>query len=344
MLEIDGSHGEGGGQILRTAVALSAVTGIPCRITNIRANRPSPGLKPQHLMGIKAAAEICSADTKGVHSGSTWIEFIPHDISGGEYTIEIGTAGSITLILQVLTPICLFSNEPVKLTITGGTDVKWSPSMAYFEKVFCSILEKMNAHVQVNVNKYGFYPKGGGRVTAVIHPWSQKSGLNLTERGPVKTLEVVSIASSFLENARVAERQYEAFEKGVSGHVVGNARYVDTLNPGSSLCGVAFCEYSVLGADSLGERGKPAETVGREVAGFLQEEIDSKAALDVHMGDQIVPYLALAGGKVTVSQISNHTRTSIWVCQQFVDTRFTIEETKVTAVREGGQGSNFSGH
>jgi RNA 3'-terminal phosphate cyclase (GTP) len=337
MLEIDGSHGEGGGQILRTAVALSAVTGIPCRITNIRANRPTPGLKPQHLMGIKAATDICKADTKGVHSGSTCIEFIPHDISGGEYTIEIGTAGSTTLILQVLTPLCLFSSEPVKLTITGGTDVKWSPSVAYFEKVFCGILEKMNAHVQVTVNKHGFYPKGGGRVTAVIHPWDQKKGLNLTERGPVRTLEVVSIASSFLENARVAERQYQAFEKWFPGHsVVGNTRYVDTLNPGSSLCGVAFCEHSVLGADSLGERGKPAEMVGREVAEFLQEEIDSKAALDVHMGDQVIPYLALTGGEVTVSQISNHTRTSIWVCQQFMDTRVTVEGTNVTAVREGG--------
>lgn len=337
MLEIDGSHGEGGGQILRTAVALSAVTGIPCRITNIRANRPSPGLKPQHLMGIKAAADICKADTKGVHSGSTCKEFIPHGISGGEYTIEIGTAGSITLILQVLTPLCLFSAEPVKLTITGGTDVKWSPSIAYFEKVFCSILKRMNAHVQVTVNKYGFYPKGGGRVTAVIHPWDQKKGLNLTERGPVRTLEVVSIASSFLEKARVAERQYQAFEKCFPGYpVVGNTSYVDTLNPGSSLCGVAFCEHSVLGADSLGERGKPAETVGRDAAGFLQEEIDSKAALDVHMGDQIIPYLALAEGEVTISQISNHTRTSIWVCQQFVNTKVTIEGTNVTAVRVGG--------
>ncbi|MBU7023771.1 MAG: hypothetical protein HXS40_06350 [Theionarchaea archaeon] len=161
--------------------------------------------------------------------------------------------------------------------------------------------------------------------------------MNLTERGPVRTLEVVSIASSFLENARVAERQYQAFEKCFPGHsVVGNTRYVDTLNPGSSLCGVAFCEYSVLGADSLGERGKPAETVGGDAAGFLQEEIDSKAALDVHMGDQIIPYLALAGGEATMSQISNHTRTSIWVCQQFVNTRFTVEEAKVTAVREGG--------
>jgi RNA 3'-phosphate cyclase len=288
-------------------------------------------------MGIKAATDICKADTKGVHSGSTCIEFIPHDISGGEYTIEIGTAGSTTLILQVLTPLCLFSSEPVKLTITGGTDVKWSPSVAYFEKVFCGILEKMNAHVQVTVNKHGFYPKGGGRVTAVIHPWDQKKGLNLTERGPVRTLEVVSIASSFLENARVAERQYQAFEKWFPGHsVVGNTRYVDTLNPGSSLCGVAFCEHSVLGADSLGERGKPAEMVGREVAEFLQEEIDSKAALDVHMGDQVIPYLALTGGEVTVSQISNHTRTSIWVCQQFMDTRVTVEGTNVTAVREGG--------
>lgn len=336
MLEIDGSHGEGGGQILRTAVALSAVTGIPCRITNIRANRPSPGLKPQHLMGIQAATDICHAETRGVHSGSTCIEFVPHDISGGEYTVKIGTAGSITLILQVLTPICLFSTDPVKLTITGGTDVKWSPSIAYFEKVFCNILEKMNAHVRIAVHNHGFYPKGGGKVTAVIRPWDQKMGLNLTERGPVRGLEVVSIASSFLGSARVAERQYHAFEKCFSDYSVSaNSRYVETLNPGSSLCGVALCEHSALGADSLGEKGKSAETVGREAGTFLQKEIDSGAALDVHMGDQIIPYLALAGGEVSISQISNHTRTSIWVCQQFVNTRIASEGVNVTAVREG---------
>ncbi|MGC1122496.1 MAG: RNA 3'-terminal phosphate cyclase [Candidatus Methanofastidiosia archaeon] len=336
MLEIDGSHGEGGGQILRTAVAFSAVTGIPCRITNIRANRPNPGLKPQHLMGIKAAAEICDADTQGVHNGSKCIEFIPHGISGGEYTIEIGTAGSITLILQVLTPICLFSAQPVQLTVTGGTDVKWSPSIAYFEKIFCSILEKMDAHVEITVNRYGFYPKGGGKVTAVIHPWEHRKGLTLTERGSVKSIEVISIASSFLENVKVAEKQYEAFGKWFPGYAVrGDTSYVDTLNPGSSVCGIAHCGHSVLGADSLGERGKPAEKVGSEAASALKEEIGSGAALDVHMGDQIIPYLALAGGEVTMSQVSNHTRTSIWVCEQLVNTKFAVEGTRVAVVREG---------
>ena len=136
MLEIDGSHGEGGGQLLRTSVALSALTGIPCRIRNIRSNRPTPGLKPQHLMGLKAAAEICHAETKGFYIGATAVEFTPGLITGGEYTVEIGTAGSVTLILQGLVPICLHASQPVTVTITGGTDVKWSPSISYFEKVF----------------------------------------------------------------------------------------------------------------------------------------------------------------------------------------------------------------
>ncbi len=332
MLTIDGSHEEGGGQVLRTSTALSAITGTPFTITNIRANRPTPGLKSQHLMGLKAAAQICHAKTKGFHIGSDRIEFSPGEITGGEYTIEIGTAGSVTLILQVLVPICLYAPDTVILTITGGTDVKWSPSACYFKNVFCSLLKKMNAHIAFSVEKYGFYPKGGGRVKAVIHPWKEKKSLQMTERGPVKKIDGESIASRFLKKAQVAERQSSAFRKVFpedSVHI--NPVYVDTLNPGSSFCAVAHCETSIVGADSLGERKKPAEKVGNEAAVTLKKEIDSNAALDIHMADQIIPYLALLGGKVAVSHISRHTKTNIWVCQQFLDTKISTERNVITA-------------
>lgn len=290
-------------------------------------------MKPQHLTGLKAAAQICHAQTKGIHIGSETVEFTPGTITGGEYTIEIGTAGSVTLILQVLVPICLHGSDPVVLTITGGTDVKWSPTSSYFRNVFCSLLKKMNAHIEFTVQKYGFYPKGGGKVRAVIHPWKDGKQLHLTERGPLKKIDGDSISSSFLKNARVAERQSEAFIKVFPEYTVAMKDfYVDTLNPGSSFCAVAHCEHSVLGADSLGERRKPAEKVGNEAAVALRKEIESGSALDTHMADQIIPYLALIGGKVTVSHVSEHTKTNIWVCQQFLDTAIRIEKHTITAV------------
>jgi RNA 3'-phosphate cyclase len=332
IIDVDGGFGESGGQIVRTSIGLSAVTKKPCKIFNIRKGRPNPGLKAQHLMGLKAAAKICHARTKGFDIGSREVEFAPQEITGGEYTIEIGTAGSVTLILQVLIPICLHAADTVRLTISGGTDVKWSPSASYFRKVFCSILHKMGADVECTVEKYGFYPKGGGNVTAVIHPWKSRKPLHILERGPVKRVEVDSIASTYLRRAQVAERQSEAFQKAFSGHPVITNMYAETFNPGSSFCAAAYCENSVLGADSLGERGKPAETVGREAAVTLQREIESRAALDAHMADMIIPYLALTGGKVSVSSVSGHTKTNIWVCKKFLDTEISAEDNVITAV------------
>lgn len=326
MLEIDGRHGEGGGQILRTSIALSALTHTPCMITHIRANRSTPGLRAQHLTGLKTAAQMCDAKTRGLKMGSETVEFSPGDIRGGRYSIEIGTAGSITLLLQTLIPICLHAPTPVELFITGGTDVKWSPTSAYFQKVLCSHLERMGASVQVTVEKYGFYPRGGGQIKTIISPWNHKKRINLTERGAILGIEVDSIASSTLRNPRVAERQASAFQEEFSSYPINSwIQYGETLNPGSSFSAVARCEHSVLGADSLGERGKPAEAVAEEAAITLQKDLESGYALDSHMADQIVPYLAQAGGRVTVAEITGHTTTNVWVCNQFCETRVEVD-------------------
>ncbi|MGD2247454.1 MAG: RNA 3'-terminal phosphate cyclase [Candidatus Methanofastidiosia archaeon] len=331
MLEIDGSHGEGGGQILRTSVTLSALTKTPCTITNIRGNRPNPGLKPQHLKGLQAAADICNADTSGFSIGSERIEFTPHQIKSGKYTIEIGTAGSIALILQVLVPICLHAPDVTELVITGGTDVKWSPTMSYFKNVFVTLLTKMGAKIDITVEKYGFYPKGGGKVKAVVHPWKNKSALQVDKRGPLQEITVESIASTFLKNAQVAERQADAFMRKFP-EARSTIQYAKTLNPGSTCCGIAYCTHSVLGADSLGEKGKPAEKVGTDPAVTLKKELASHAALDTHMADQVIPYLALLGGTVSVAGITEHTKTNIWVCHQFLDTDISVKQNTITAV------------
>ena len=178
MLEIDGSYLEGGGQIARTAVALSAITRQPCRIFNIRKGRPKPGLKPQHLNSIQAAAKLCNGNLKGDRIESTEIEFYPKEIEGGKHRIDVGTAGSIGLVLQTLIPICLFADKEVELEIKGGTDVKWAPNIEYFKEVFCKSLRKMEIEIETEIVRYGFYPKGGGLVRVKIKPCKKLKPLN----------------------------------------------------------------------------------------------------------------------------------------------------------------------
>lgn len=188
MISIDGSYLEGGGQTLRTAVALSAITGKPCKIFNIRKGRKKPGLQAQHLKGIEAAAKLCNAELKNAKIGSDSIEFAPKKIKGGYFSIDIGTAGSISLVLQTLVLPAIHAEEEVILEITGGTDVPWSPDIEYFQEVFCRNIKKMGIEIESEILKYGFYPKGGGKVKVKIKPCKNLKSLNLTERGICKKI------------------------------------------------------------------------------------------------------------------------------------------------------------
>src|SRR3990172_3500545 len=182
MLVIDGSFGEAGGQILRTAVALSAIKKIPIKVISIRKGRPEPGLKAQHLVGIQAAAELCNAKLTGASLGSTEITFTPGKIKTGGFKFDVGTAGAITLVLQTLVPIAAFAPGKVKLEIKGGTTVAWSPPIEYFQNIYCDYLEKMGILVNSEVIKYGFYPKGGGIVKVEISPLKNGKPFVSTEK------------------------------------------------------------------------------------------------------------------------------------------------------------------
>ena len=170
MLEIDGSYGEGGGQLVRTAVALSAVTGKDIKIVNIRKNRQNPGLKQQHLKALETAARICEARVSGLFPGSTELSFAPVEVKGGKYDIDIGTAGSITLLLQCLMPALPFAKENVEITVRGGTDVAWAPTMDYLQQVTFRALERLGYAGKVTLKEHGYYPKGGGKVSAFFEP------------------------------------------------------------------------------------------------------------------------------------------------------------------------------
>ncbi len=327
LILIDGSYLEGGGQTIRTSVALSAITGKPCKMFNIRKGRKNPGLQAQHLKGIEAAAKICNAELKNAKIGSDCIEFMPNKIKNENFSIDIGTAGSITLVLQTLIPICIHADKEVELEIIGGTDVKWSPNIEYFQEVFCRNVEKMGIKIESEILKYGFYPKGGGKVKVKINPCKILKPINLAERGIVNRYDIRSIVSKSLEKSKVAERQIEGAKKIIPKFDCEYFEYVDTFSPGSTTHIHAHCKNSVLGSTIYGELGKPAEKIGEECAKAIMKQINSNACLDEHMADQILLYMALAGNsKISVAEITNHCRTNMWVIEKFLSIKFEVNE------------------
>jgi len=348
MLTIDGSFGEGGGQILRTSVAMAAITETPVRIRNIRSNRPNPGLSAQHLTAIEAVASITGAEVSGIILRSTEVTFVPGEIRGGAYRLDIGTAGSISLLLQCLIPVALHSPKTVLFDITGGTDVNWSPTIDYLRHVTLPALALAGCGVAIEVLRRGYYPRGGGQIRAVITP-SRISGVDF-ESGDANTVYGRSHASGLPEH--VAKRQRDAAatrleEHGYVADIVterkpaapkgskggkdgkggtsgrgGKGRRGGSGSTGSGI--TLWC--GLMGGSALGERGKPAEMVGSDAADSIIRELDSGASVDVYLADQLIPYMAIArSGSFTVRELSLHTKTNIQVCEQFTDAKFEIE-------------------
>lgn len=328
MISVDGSFGEGGGQILRTSVALSAVTGKPVQISNIRARRSNPGLRPQHLTAVKAVAELCSVEVSGLSIGSSEIVFTPCEIAGGRYNFDVGTAGSITLVLQALLIPCLHAKKETIIQIRGGTDVRWSPPADYLKYVTLPLLEKFGVEAELDIVRRGYYPKGGGLVRLKIKPNRGLKSVDLTERGGIESISGLCHAHQELGKNQVIEREtsiarktlFEELSKAgeYPGEVNVRKEYVDSPSYGNGL--VLWANYSntVIGADSLGEKGKRAEEVGREAAVNLVEALKAKAPVDKYSGDQLVPYIALApGSKLKVPEVTGHLETNIEVVKKF---------------------------
>jgi len=327
MINIDGSFGSGGGQIIRTSIGLSAVTGKPCRIFNIRAGRPQPGLKAQHLKSIEAVAKLCGAEVKGASMGSTGIEFTPKEIKSDHLMVDVGTAGSVTLVLQALIIPAIHADEAVKFEISGGTHVAWSPTTGYFRHVFSEYMKRMGIEIESETVDYGYYPKGGGLIKVKVHSTEKINPISIEERGKHIDTEAWSNANRELIKSGVCERQNKGAERWVKLNK-RNSKYVPSDSIGSSITIASMYKNCVIGASALGERGKSAELVGEEAGKSLHKELESKATVDMHMADQIIPYMALANGKsvVTAPEQTDHAKTNIWVTEKFLDIKFKAEE------------------
>jgi RNA 3'-phosphate cyclase len=329
MIKIDGKIGYG--QVLRTSIALSTLTGKPVKIFNIRVNRPNPGLAAQHLTSVKVAAEFCNAEVKGLKLGSLEIEFFPKEIDlPSKKRIDIGTAGNIGLFLQTLFPILLFGDKEVELEIKGGTAGLGAPPIEFLIHVLFPILEKMGVKKPlIEIERYGFYPKGGGLVRIKTFPIKSLKSLKLVERGSLKKIEGISVVGSLPED--IAKRQAASAKKilmkaGFNSEI--KSKVVNTFSPGTFISLWAIFENTVLGNDALGEKGKPAEKVGEEVALGLLESIRSNACLDKFLSDQIIPFLVLAKGKseVKIEKFTDHVMTNLKVCEMFFEEIFEIDE------------------
>lgn len=320
---------------------MSALTQAPFRVADIRKGRSQPGLKNQHLHGIKALKKLCNAKAKGDVFGSSYLEFVPGKINAKNMNVDIGTAGSITLILQSLLLPLLFADRKSVLTIKGGTDTKWSPQLDYIKNVFLPQIGGFGGF-KIELKRRGYYPKGNGEVIVEIDPKfslgdiKDKIGkINLSEQGDLARIGGISHASDELSNAKVAERQMNSAREMIESHYSAEtnlkAEYYNASSIGSGIALWAeFSNGNIIGADSLGERGKKAELVGKDAAKLLVEEIKSGAAIDGHMADQIIPFIALSGGMVKTSCITKHCLTNIYVVEKFLGKILRVDANEGT--------------
>jgi len=332
LLEIDGSQKSGSGTVLRVSVALAAILKEPLHIFNIREKRTQPGLRPQHLEAVLTAAKLCHAASKGATLGSRELWFTPDEIEGGEVKAEIQTAGSIPMLLLTVLPICAHARKPVRLhVIKGGTDVRNAPTTNYLKHVLLPMLMRLGLKASLTIVRYGYYPKGMGEVILEIEPCPKLNSIRLEDFGTLRHIRGMSVCT-FLADRRVAERQaLAASERLKSAGLKADIEILnDTSNQiqkGSSL--VLWAETdagALLGGDAIGELGKPSEKVGSEAADNLLKEIESKATVDSHLADMLVPYVALArGDSVYLSRVlTDHLDTNIWLAEQILGAKFRL--------------------
>ena len=324
-LDIDGSTGEGGGQVLRTALALSLHTGKPFRISNIRAKRKKPGLLHQHLTAVRAAREISGAETQGEELGSTSLTFIPYPVHPGHYHFSIGTAGSTTLVLQTILYPLLFAQGESHLTLEGGTHAMYSPPFEFIKEVFLPLLKQMGGDVEVNLKRYGFYPKGGGQLLVKIMPVSQLKGLEILSRGKLLAKEAKALVAGIPEH--IAQRELFRLEEQFKWptNCLQSMVLPAYQGPGNVLWIKLVSEGITELFTGFGQRGVRAEEVAEKVATMVQDYLAIETPVGEYLADQLLLPLALAGkGKFLSCAPSLHTLTNKEIIQMFLPVLITI--------------------
>ncbi len=324
---IDGSYGEGGGQILRTSLSLAMITGRSLKLVNIRGGRKKPGLRPQHLTSVQACASVCGARVVGAELGAKELTFAPGAIVATSYEFHIGTAGAATLVLQTILPPLSRAAGEFNLVVNGGTHVPWSPPYHYFAQVFVPTVNRLGLKCEPFISRWGWYPKGGGKIQVKLRPHNPLNSLNLDQPFDLKGITVISASSRLPEHVRVRQKrqlQVRLQKAGLKGEI--ELLDVPASNPGSLVFICVQGRESVAGFSALGARGKPAERVADEAADALFYFLDSQAALDPYLADQILIYLASTPGehRFTTSSITQHLLTNAWVIEQFLPVQFEV--------------------
>ena len=329
LVRIDGSQGEGGGQILRTAISLSAITGKPVEVINIRANRVNPGLRPQHIAGIKIIAELFHGKFENLKVGAEWIRFSPSDrFEGGSVKIDIGTAGSIPLTLMTVVPAVSLSDNCLQIEITGGTDVKASPTINYIKYVVAKSYLSIGLKFSVDVLKRGYYPNGGGIVQSTINPCRRPDTIEFLASRHIEP-KIISVCSQL--PVHVAKRQVSSALVALEKKDIRCSNYTASIesanSPGSSILVYCASDQGIyIGGDSIGELGKRAESVGLEAAERFFESILAQATIDPFLADMLIVPLALSKGRsrYRTARVTPHLLTNLRVVSDIIGCKYNI--------------------
>ncbi len=328
--EVDGSYGEGGGQTLRTALTFSAIKGTPIRVSRIRAGRREPGLKRQHLSVLRIFSEIFGAELTGASEGSQEVTFAPRRPRATTFKLDMGTAASIPLALQAIIPAAALSGVRLTIDLTGGTDVPWSPTFDYLDKVAEEAYSAVGLRCTLDCSARGYYPAGGGRVVASVEPCDSVKPVTLLTAEGEPAASVLSRCGGLPQH--VANRQLETAERVLSesGIEVASRSSLagESRSPGSSV--LVWCTGAgrLLGSDSLGAKGKRAEEVGEEAAKEFAGAVRAGACVDSHLADMLVPLLSMSAGDsaMRVPEVSTHLETSLHVASQFTGCEHSVRQ------------------
>jgi RNA 3'-terminal phosphate cyclase (ATP) len=327
MIFIDGSQGEGGGQILRTSLSLSVITGKPLRIFNIRAGRKKPGLMRQHLTAVTAAGQISAAEVRGAEIGSRELQFVPGEVIAGEYRFSIGTAGSATLVLQTVLPPLLTASAPSQLSLEGGTHNLASPPFDFLKRAFLPIINRMGPAVKLSLLRPGFYPAGGGQFNAAIRPAEKLAPIDIPERGKIVAQKARAMVANLPRH--IAERELKVIQKELNlpASALSAIEIDNVRGPGNVVFIEIVSQHITEVFSGFGEKRLRAETVAGRAAEEAKNYLESGAPVGPHLADQLLLPFALAGGGSFITrELSEHTKTNITVILKFLDVEITVED------------------